>query len=272
MKSLSIMNFRLLVWRAIKYITYIFIARHKKGHGIHSPFLYDLIINTFNNSFQYETYSRIEKLRKIIRTDRQNYIYTNYRPSQNVYTRHPRKVSDVVKKTAISPKHARLIFRLINKFNPNVSLELGTGVGVTTAYIASAKKHNIVYTVDKNNELTDYARHNLQYLDIENVRIINDTFEEAIKKIIRLNKKIDFLLIDGNHTKTATITYLSQMYSLFHNDTIIIIHDIHWSPEMESAWKTIINNPDIKLAIDLFFMGIIFFKSELNKQNFVIKF
>jgi hypothetical protein len=41
---------------------------------------------------------------------------------------------------------------------------------------------------------------------------------------------------------------------------------------MEKAWNYIKAHQKITLTIDLFFVGIVFIKSELSKENFTIKF
>jgi len=56
------------------------------------------------------------------------------------------------------------------------------------------------------------------------------------------------------------------------NNTIFIFDDIHWSDGMENAWKYIKANTRTTLTIDLFFVGIVFVKSELSKEDFTIRF
>ena len=53
--------------------------------------------------------------------------------------------------------------------------------------------------------------------------------------------------------------------------SILIFDDIHWSQEMETAWEEIKKDESISLTIDLFFIGIVFFRKEqLVKQDFTI--
>jgi len=55
--------------------------------------------------------------------------------------------------------------------------------------------------------------------------------------------------------------------------SLIVIHDIHWSREMEEAWEIIQNHPHVKLSIDIFSAGLVFFRNEFRvKQQFVIRF
>ena len=51
---------------AKKYINYYFSASNGKGHGIHSPFVYDFIIHVLNNKNKYASYKDIEKKRELL--------------------------------------------------------------------------------------------------------------------------------------------------------------------------------------------------------------
>ena len=78
--------------------------------------------------------------------------------------------------------------------------------------------------------------------------------------------------IDGNHQKKPTINYFEEILKYANNNTIFIFDDIHWSQGMESAWEYIKAHEKTTLTIDLFFLGIVFIKSELSKENFIIRF
>ena len=53
---------------------------------------------------------------------------------------------------------------------------------------------------------------------------------------------------------------------------IFIFDDIHWSQEMEEAWQIIKQHPQVKVTIDIFFMGIVFLKKELQKEDFRMRY
>lgn len=48
---------------ASKYLRYYLTAANGKGHGTHSPFVFDFIINVLNDTKEYSDYSIVEKLR-----------------------------------------------------------------------------------------------------------------------------------------------------------------------------------------------------------------
>ena len=84
---------------------------------------------------------------------------------------------------------------------------------------------------------------------------------------------IDFLFIDGNHRKEATLFYFEESLKKSVSSSIFIFDDIHWSAEMEDAWELIKQHASVTLTIDLFFIGLVFFNPDFKvKQDFVIRF
>jgi predicted O-methyltransferase YrrM len=84
---------------------------------------------------------------------------------------------------------------------------------------------------------------------------------------------VDLAFIDGNHRKLPTLNYFHELLPVLSSASAIVFDDIHWSAEMESAWENIKNHPQVMLTIDVFFMGIIFFRPEFRvKQHFVIRY
>ena len=85
--------------------------------------------------------------------------------------------------------------------------------------------------------------------------------------------KVDLAFVDGNHLKIPTLTYFGLLLEKSTDQSIFIFDDIHWSAEMEEAWKEIQQHPAVTLSIDLFFIGLVFFKKDFKaKQHFVIRF
>ena len=89
----------------------------------------------------------------------------------------------------------------------------------------------------------------------------------------RFGGPLDLVFFDGNHRYEPTIRYYRQLLPAVHEHTVLIFDDIHWSKEMEQAWDKIIKDPAVMLSIDLFFIGLVFFRKEQKvKQHFTIRF
>ena len=98
-------------------------------------------------------------------------------------------------------------------------------------------------------------------------------FDNTLSSVVRGLSSVDFAFIDGNHRKEPTEKYFKELLAKTNNDSILVFDDIHWSSEMEEAWETIKKDAAVTCSIDLFFIGIVFFRKEFKEmQHFVIRF
>jgi len=81
----------------------------------------------------------------------------------------------------------------------------------------------------------------------------------------------DLIYFDGNHQKEASLHYFEKLLPLAHNDSVFIFDDIHWSREMEEAWEQIKAHPRVRVSIDTFYWGLVFFRKEQEKEHFSIR-
>jgi predicted O-methyltransferase YrrM len=170
-------------------------------------------------------------------------------------------------------KFSQLLFRTANFYQPINTLELGTSLGITTAYLASANANNKVMTMEGAKEVSAIARRNFQQLQLKNIEIVEGDFDSNLSSVLNNISSIDFAFVDGNHRKEPTIKYFEQLLSKTTNNSILVFDDVHWSKEMEEAWEYIKQHSSVTLSIDLFFIGIVFFRHEqLEKQHFSIRF
>jgi predicted O-methyltransferase YrrM len=82
--------------------------------------------------------------------------------------------------------------------------------------------------------------------------------------------RIDFAFLDANHRFEPTLRYFDTLLPLCHEDTCLVFDDIHWSAEMEAAWETICQHESVTLSLDLFNIGVVFFRRKQPKQHFVL--
>lgn len=258
---------------ALKYIGYRFSASNGKGHGVHSPFVFDFIQNVLNDKRRFDCFSYIENVRKELNTNDTEISVPDFGAGSRKQLNNKRKISAIAKSSLKPKKYSQLIFRIVHYYKPKTILELGTSLGITTSYIAFANPSARVITMEGAPEVAATANGNFQQLHLDNIETIKGNFDETLSSVIKELPSIDFVFIDGNHRKQPTLNYFYQLLKIAHPSTILIFDDIHWSAEMEAAWNEIKDHPDVMLTIDLFFIGLVFFRSEQKiKQNFVIRF
>jgi predicted O-methyltransferase YrrM len=176
-----------------------------------------------------------------------------------------------VKKLGVSAKFGGLLFNLVKFCKPETIIELGTGAGVSIAYLASAAKKKDVVTVEGSSERISFSKSVIESLDLKNISFINADFDDFLKDYT-IDRKPFLAFIDGNHLYQPTIRYFKYFSEMADEHSVVILDDIYWSKEMEKAWCEIKKLPEVSITIDLFSMGIVFFRKGNSKQDFKIKF
>ena len=258
---------------AKKFVHYYFSAKNGKGHGIHSPFVFDFVKNVLNDKKKYDCYNSIEKLRKQLLNDNTIIAIEDFGAGSAVIPFNNRKVSAIAASSLKKKKFAQLLFRIVKYYQPANIVELGTSFGITTSYLACASRGSKVFTLEGSKKIGEIAEANFKKLKLENIYFIQDSFERSFPELVSKIKSIDFLFIDGNHRRDATLTYFRESLKKLRPSSIFIFDDIHWSNEMEDAWKQIKAHSSVTLTIDLFFIGLVFFNPDFKiKQNFIIRY
>jgi len=183
-----------------------------------------------------------------------------------------RKVKDITRGSSISPKLGKLIYRLIEYSKPDDILEVGTSMGISSMYMAKAAPDSRIITMEGCAMIAEKAMENFNSIGLKNIELVMGNFDLLLEKTLRSFEKIDFVLIDGNHRKDPTLAYFRQILPKLHSGSMIMIDDIHWSKGMEQAWEEIRANEKVSISIDLFSTGILIFKEDIAKEDFVLKF
>jgi len=253
-----------------RYIKYLFRAKSK--HSAQAPFLYQLITKVIEKRTVDNSCKNIESLRKKLCKQGRTIKITDFGAGSTINNSKKRKVKDIATNSAKNEKFGKLLYRIIQFYKPKKILELGTSLGISTSYLAKAYASAQVFTFEGCPETAKIAQENFEKQDIKNISITLGDFNLTLTEKLKEIKTIDFAFIDGNHQEKPTIDYFEKCLEYANNDTIFVFDDIHWSDGMENAWDYIKAHQSTKLTIDLFFVGIVFVKSELSKEDFTIRF
>jgi predicted O-methyltransferase YrrM len=258
---------------AQKYLHYYFTASNGKGHGVHSPFVFNFIKNVLRDKRQYDCYDKIEKLRAELLQNKISIKVEDHGAGSAVISSNNRVVKDIAASSLKNKKFAQLFFRITKYYKPQTIIELGTSFGITSSYMAAANDASTVYTLEGSRNIADMAQNNFNKLALKNINLIHGNFDETLPSLLQKINKVDLAFIDGNHSKEPTLRYLTWLLEKSTEQSIFIFDDIHWSAGMEEAWKQIQIHPAITMTIDLFFIGLVFFNKDFKaKQHFVIRF
>jgi predicted O-methyltransferase YrrM len=258
---------------AFNYLNYYRRASSGAGHGIHSPFVFEFIDQVLTDKHAYPEYVPIEELRERLLKNNEQLTIRDHGAGSAIDKKDIRTVASIVKNAVKPAKFGQLFFRMVRKYGSTRILELGSSVGITTAYLASANPGGNVLSVEGSPNLAELAERHLQQLALLNAKVVVGSFDEVLPGILREIDGLDLVFIDGNHQQEATLRYFGMVLPKIHENSVLIIDDIHWSRGMENAWSILCKHPSVRCSLDLFFSGILFFNSTFHEpQHFTIRF
>ncbi|TDE30270.1 class I SAM-dependent methyltransferase [Flavobacterium ranwuense] len=248
-----------------------FLWHSKNEHAVHSPFVFNLLTKCFYDKKPKPEYSILKKYRNSLLENNNTIEVTDFGAGSKVFKSNTRAIAEIAKTAGITSKRAELLFRITNYLQPESILEIGTSLGLATSALSLGNLKAKIITLEGCPNTMAITKSQFQLFNFNNVNPIVTEFSNYLEDL-RLST-FDFRLIyfDGNHSKKATVDYFELLLPTITNETVWIFDDIHWSPEMEEAWKIIKKHPKVTVTIDTFQWGLVFFRKEQPKEHFVIR-
>ena len=254
---------------AFKYFAF---SRHRKGHGIHSPFVFDLINNVLRKDIPPEVLDAISGVRKDM-AGSSEILKVNDLGAGSQYTSSPhRRLSDISRTSTVRNMYGRVLYNMAMEYNGKNILELGTSVGISTLFMAMGASSSKIISIEGCNELAEVAKRNLARCNIDNTEIIQGDFDTSLNAVRETGFRPSLVFVDGNHRKGPVMRYFSLLKELITAESVIIFDDINYSVEMNKAWNEIKSDLQVSVSIDIFQMGFVFFRAGMVKQDFVIRY
>ncbi len=232
-----------------------------------SSVLSDTIMHRLDDS-EKEYVNRIESRRRKLQTDSQLLRIIDYGAGEANSLRSEEQmaagieVNKTVSEISRSAKNyfwSVFLFKLLREIKPLVCLELGTNLGISAAYQAAALKLNKrgrMISIEGAESLADSARLLLNELSLDNISVVTGRFQDTLQHVLRENKPVDFVFVDGHHSERATIEYFQNIIPFLSPKALLVFDDISWSAGMVRAWNTIRRDERIRLAVKLNSIGL----------------
>ena len=260
---MSLINLNKLFFRIKSYIS--FIIKSKNKHGVHSPFVFDLITKCFNKKNPTNFDQLFLKYKKELFKNTSTINVTSNGTISNM-----RQVSKISKSTGISNKSAKLLIKLMQYYKPTSVIEIETSLGLSTAALSISLPNSSITTIEECRETGNIAQNLFNKYQFKNIKLIIGNYNETLAK--QLNKNtFDFVFFNGNHTKKATLDYFKLSLSSIHNNSFFLFNNIYRNFEMKQAWEEIKKNPSVTITIDTYQWGLVFFRKEQQKEHFTIR-
>lgn len=259
-----------MMWHSFfAYLKYLF--KSKSKFSVHSPFVYEFITKTLQTPLPVQFGVKLKKYRDVLLSDNSLIRVTDFGAGSRFFSTNNRKICDIARVAGISNTKAALLQKIVFHFHPANILEIGTSLGIATAAMSIVNPKSQITSVEGCEETASKAKDTFTQHQIKNINVVIGEFSIVLPDIFK-NNTFDLIYFDGNHQKEATIAYFKNCLKSVHNDSLLIFDDIHWSKEMEQAWELIKNETCVTLTIDLYHIGLVFFRKEQTKQNFILQY
>lgn len=237
-------------------------------HSIHSPFFFDFYQRVIVNKQPAPDTTRIEAVRSKLLINQTEVAYQDVGSSSKHFKTSKRKLSDIAHTSLLPQKWAQLLYRIALFTEAKKIVELGTSMGLTSLYLSQVPK-STVYTFEGNPSMINVAITHFEFFTVKNIILIEGNIDNTLSDHLQNPAKVQFAFIDANHRFEPTLHYFDLLAKRMGDKGIMVIDDIHASPEMDKAWQEMKHHELVYGSVDLFRMGILFFDLSLNKQHYI---
>lgn len=253
------------------YISYFF--RVVDRHSLQAPYIFNFYSKLVNGLKSQKEFPDIEVIRKALQQDHRAICGADFGAGSRVVNLGGnRTIASIARHGVSSPGDCLLLSQLVKMVQPANCIELGTALGLTTAYLSRAMPNGLIHSFEGNPDLCKIAAENWQKLACKNIKLVSGDIDEYLPKLLRQVESVDFAVIDANHTSQALLRYLHWIKSHLSTGAVVYIDDIRWSLEMYDAWQQATKDKDVALSIELLNSGLLIFEEGLPKQHYILSY
>lgn len=254
-----------LLFRLKHYLRYQWQGRTK--YYIHSPSVFQFYLNVLEGNVEQELQPLIQ-LRQQLSSNNASIAVKDFGTGSDKSI----AISTLINKVAVRHKYGKLLYTLVRHYAPSSIIELGTSIGISSAYMGMAAPQAAITSLEGSPDIAIAAGKNHEQLGLSNINIQVGDFNQTIPQLLNKLEHVGLVFFDGNHTEQATLQYFRQFMAKANEDSIFVFDDIYWSEGMYAAWQQIKQHPQVTLTIDVYQFGICFFKKGKTKEDFILRY
>jgi predicted O-methyltransferase YrrM len=238
-------------------------------HSLHSPFFFDLYRKAILPGKSNNGFDQIESIRNQLLTDESKVESVDLGAGSSVLAK-DRTIKNIAHTSLSTPSFLQMYHRLVEYFHARHIIELGTSLGISSMYLAKTKGVELT-TFEGTPSIAERARQNFVQLNYSNIKLVEGNIDSTLQHHLGLCTKIDLAFMDANHRYEPTMRYFNWLLRKIHERSVIIVDDIHYSPEMERAWNEMKTHRLVYGSADLYRCGLLFFDPSVNRQHVVLQ-
>ena len=241
------------------------------AHSLHSPFLYDFYTQVIAADDPTPFHAE-EKLRKELLRDDTRLTIEDMGAGSRINNSNQRSIKSIARHASTPGRFSRLLARSIQYFDHQHILELGTSLGLNTLHMHRLNPQASIRTLEGSAEIAARAQSHFNQYGATSIALTLGNIDETLANVLSGIDKVDFVYMDANHRYEPTLRYFEQILPKLHEQSIVVVDDIHWSREMNRAWQELTQRPEVSLSLDLFEGGFLFFDPKLQKECYLLSY
>ncbi len=262
------MNFRQKLFQAKSYAWHWLYKVN--AHSLHHPALYNFYSSVIAGPTKAKPKIETQRAKLLRSTDTVN--FTELGAGSSVEIGKVRAIKSIARHSTTPLKFSLFLQNLINYYGLINLVELGTSLGINTAYMATAHSNCQVLTFEGCAPVAQIAQNTFTQLNLENIEVVVGNLESTLAPSLQKMplSSVDLVYLDANHRYEPTLRYIKQLKPYLAKSAILVVDDIHWSTEMNRAWQQLLADDHFSLKLDLYEAGLLFLDKSLPKESWVI--
>jgi predicted O-methyltransferase YrrM len=223
--------------------------RYRKGFGVHSPFVYNLITKVIEEKSVYYAFEEIEAFRRQLLQDDQ--------------------LGRITARETQSAAYGGLLFRMVNFFKCRNVIEIGSSTGVMGLYLGMASRtYCDCRLMDERQGLAQSVEEFALAHNLNRLQYVKGDYKESIPGLCAELSAADLLFINRLPETMPASELMHLCDPLIGKHSILILDDINRNKEMRKVWQQLKQDPRSRAIVDLYALGMVFFDNRLPKRYY----
>jgi predicted O-methyltransferase YrrM len=181
-------------------------------------------------------------------------------------------VSDIARYSSVPKKYGILLANMARSFGRSGILEFGTSLGISTMYMAASIPDAEIITMEGCPATSEIANENFRKSELNNITSLTGSFDELLPELRRKGVSPGLVFVDGNHRREPVLKYFNEVTEMSGPESVVILDDIHSSRSMSDAWNEIKKHEKVTSSVDVFRMGMVFFRSGMARYDYTVRY
>jgi predicted O-methyltransferase YrrM len=164
-------------------------------------------------------------------------------PVYNQIERHKRGLLPNSRRMGNRPKADQLLYRLALHLKPKLVVEIGTGMGISKQYLMRALPNAIITSLEH---------------------------DASLKHVSNKLYNIDMAFINY-YNPAELLSAFEMLLPKLSAKGVLVICNVYGSPLAKQAFRAIQVHPRVSATVDLFWLQLVFFNDNVDKEHFRLR-